>query len=98
MLRIASMKVTVEYAAQIKQAAGRAAEELEIEPSTTVQDLALQLAERHGAALRQLLLSGDGGLSRSILLFVGNEQVRPESPHPLRDRDVVTILSPISGG
>ncbi len=92
------MEVTVEYAAQIKRAAGVATETLEVAADCSLQELARQVAERHGERLSNLLLDEGGELQPSILVFVGDEQVRWSVPRILSDRDVVTILSPISGG
>ena len=92
------MQITVEYAAQIKRAAGRASETFEWDSSCTVRDVLRRIVERHGEPLGNLLFHEDGRLHPSILLFVGDSQVRWETPRELQDRDVLTILSPISGG
>ena len=92
------MQVTVEYTAQIKRAAGVASETIECDSPCFVTDLVSRIAESHGDPLRALLLDADGKLQRSILVFVGDEQARLDEPVQLNDRDVVTLLSPISGG
>ncbi len=92
------MHVTVEYAAQIKRAVGLAVETFECDGSCTVKDVLDRVAERHGDRLRTLLFNGDRKLHPSILLFVGDSQVRSDEPRVLKDHDVLTILSPISGG
>jgi molybdopterin converting factor small subunit len=92
------MQVTLEYAAQLKRAAGVGSEILTLGDPSNVQDCIRSAAERHGGALRALLLKADGSLHASILVFVGNEQVRWDDPRELRDSDVVTLLPPISGG
>ena len=92
------MNVTVEYAAQVKRAAGLASERLEVDESSCVQDVVRRIAQDHGDPLSSLLLGSDDQLHPSILLFVRDEQVRWETPVPLSENDVVTILSPISGG
>ena len=91
------MRVTAEYAAQVKRAAGVGAETLDVDASCTVEQLVQAVAARHGDALRALLLTGDGRLHPSILVFLRGEQVRDGST-PLRDGDTVTLLPPISGG
>ncbi len=92
------MQVTIEYAAQVKRAAGLASEYLDVDEPCSVQQLIGRIAKIHGGTLSNFLLDGDGGLQRSILLFVGDDQVRWETARQLRDGDVVSILSPISGG
>jgi molybdopterin converting factor small subunit len=91
------MNIAVKYVAQVRQATGCAAEALNLEGGCSLQELVRRLADRHGEALRRLLLSG-GSLHDSILLFVGEEQVRWETPRSLRDGDVVTVLAPMAGG
>lgn len=92
------MNITVEYTAHLKQAAGVGSEQIELEPGCTPRQLARRLAERHGESLGRMLLDDDGGLNPSVLLFVGGVQARADEPMPLRDRDTVTFLAPISGG
>ncbi len=92
------MNVTVEYAAQLKRAAGIASETIEIDVPCTLQDLISNLANKHDDSLRNLLFDSDGNLQRSILVFVGDHQVRWDEQLELKDSDVVTLLPPISGG
>ena len=92
------MQITVEYTAQVKRAAGVAGESIDVDSDCSVQDLLKQIANRHGDPLAGLLLGDTGALSPSILLFVNDEQVRWETPRLLHENDVLTILSPISGG
>ena len=92
------MNVTVEYAAQLKRAAGIASETIEIDAPCTLQDLVSNLANKHDDSLRNLLFDSDGNLQRSILVFVGDHQVRWDEQLELNGTEVVTLLSPISGG
>jgi molybdopterin converting factor small subunit len=92
------VQIAVHYLAQVKQAAGIASEQVEVASPCAVQDLVARLAERHGPPLRHLLLGADGRLQPTILLFVGDEQVGPDDRLELKDRDVVTLLSPVAGG
>jgi molybdopterin converting factor small subunit len=92
------MQITVEYAAQIKRAAGQAGETFECDSPCTVEDLLHCVADRHGEPLSNLLFDSNRRLHPSILLFVGDSQIRWDEPRQLQDRDVLTILSPISGG
>ena len=92
------MQVTVDYSAQIKRAAGLSSERFELGPSGSLDDLAAAIAERHGDAIRDLLLDGAGAVRKSILMFVGDDQVVAGSSRLLADGDTVTIMTPISGG
>lgn len=92
------MQITIEYAAQIKRAAGQASETFECDEPCTVQEAVERVAKRHGEELESLLFDGHRQLHPSILLFTGDTQIRWDEPKELRDGDVLTILSPISGG
>jgi molybdopterin converting factor small subunit len=92
------MRIAVKYMAQLKQATRLSVEAIEIESPCAPAALAQRLAERHGEPVRRLLLDGQGRLHPAILLFVGDEQVRPQEPHPFREDDVLTILTPMAGG
>ena len=92
------MQVTVEYAAQLRQAAGTGREALDVDSGCTLADLVRHIAAVHGEPLAPLLIDPGGKLRRSLLLFVGDDQVRLETPVELQDGDSVTLLSPVSGG
>ncbi|MBI1915889.1 MAG: MoaD/ThiS family protein [Planctomycetes bacterium] len=92
------ISIRVRYVAQLKQAAGVAVEEVELSSSSSVRDLLLLLADRHGAPLGNLLLGEDGSPQSTILVFVRDEQIVPSDGSLLKDGDVVTLLSPMAGG
>ena len=91
------MRIKVEYAAQLKRAAGVGSEEFELDAPGSLRDLVSCIAEKHGDPLSGLLLDDARRLQPSILVFLGNDQVRGEDT-PLEDGNSVTFLSPISGG
>ncbi len=90
------MQVSVEYTAQIKRAAGRSKDTIELTDGATVQTLIESLAESADDSLKRSLVTGDGRMQPTLLVFVRDEQVR--SADTLNDGDTVTLLSPISGG
>jgi molybdopterin converting factor small subunit len=92
------MRVAVKYLAQVRQAAGCASEAVEVDGGCSAGDLVRRLAERHGEPLRRLLLGPAGAPHDSLLVFVGDEQVRFPAQHRLHDGDVVTVLTPMAGG
>ena len=92
------MKVTVNYTAQARDAAGTTSEHVDLSEGQTVRDLLEKVAEQHGDRLRMLLGGGDGKSHGAVLVVVGDEQVRPGDPRSLKEGDVVSILTPISGG
>jgi molybdopterin converting factor small subunit len=92
------MKVQVQYMAQLRQAVGVRAEEIEMAGPCSVHALLGMLVGRHGDCLGRLLLNGQGGLDATILVFVGDDQVGQPKGYLLREDDVVTLVSPIAGG
>lgn len=92
------MQVTVEYTAQIKRAAGLARETLDIPDGASLSQLISQIAADRDEALQRMLVNGEGVPQPTLLVFVRDEQMRLDDATPLADGDVVTFLSPISGG
>lgn len=92
------MLIDVEYSAQLKRAAGTGRETIELESPAMLRDLVLLIAERHGDALKPMLLDGNADLHPSILVFVNDEQCRDVADRELQSNDTVAFLPPISGG
>ncbi|MBI3855834.1 MAG: MoaD/ThiS family protein [Planctomycetes bacterium] len=92
------MKVTVKYAAQARVATGLSSEELDLDEPTTIHDLVVRLARQHGSAFRRLALDANGCPHPSLLVAVGDDQVRPGDHRKVAAGETVTIITPISGG
>ena len=92
------MRITVQYSAQVRAAAGTAAEHVDAAGGCDLAGLLKLLAEWHGPAFRDLVLDSSGVPRPSNMILVGDEMARGNEPRQLRDGDVVAILSPISGG
>ena len=92
------MNIHVEYSAQSRLCAGCSEESFQIEEGAGLVDLLKAIAERHGAAMRDLLFYENGALSRSMLYFVDDEQADAQMPCLLTDGARVSLLSPVSGG
>ncbi len=92
------MKVTVKYLAQAREATGRASEEIELDGPTTVGDLVVRLARQHGAAFARMALDASGCPHPSLLVAVGDVQVRAGDARKLAAGETVTLMTPISGG
>ena len=92
------MQITVEYSAQVKRAAGTGRETVELDGTPSLRDVALHVAGLHGGDLSAVLLDGKGNIHPSILIFVGDDQVRGDDDRPLAEGNTVAFLSPISGG
>ncbi len=84
------MTITVEYHAQARTAIGSAKETIEIGSGATLSQLLDRLTGTHGEAI--------GSVLQSSLIFLGDRQVRPDSQQKLRNGDILTLVSPISGG
>jgi len=92
------MQITVEYAAQLKRAAGVASESVDLDEPSTFSQLLERVADKHGDPLRGLLFDENDRVHPSLLLFLGDEQIRGDASIELSDGDVVSLLTPISGG
>lgn len=91
------MRITIHYSAQARTLVGKASEPLELDGPRSVRDVLVQLAQQH-PELRGLLLTEQGAPHRSLLLFVGEEQVEPETTRLLQAGEALCILPPIAGG
>jgi molybdopterin converting factor small subunit len=90
------MKINVLYLGQLRHAAGTSLVRVEIAAPCTVEGLILHLVRAGSDALRRLLVDEQGAVQPALLLFVEDDQV--DRARPLRDGDVVTVLSPMAGG
>ncbi len=92
------MPITLQYETLLKRAAGVRSETVDVDGPQDVRDLIVQIAGRRGDPLQSLLVDAAGEVRSSVLIFVGDRQVAAGDSPPLRDGDVVTLMSPISGG
>jgi molybdopterin converting factor small subunit len=92
------MKVTVKYAAQARVATGVPVEEVELDEPLTIHDLVIRLARQHGSAFRRLALDANGCPHPSLLVAIGDDQVRPGDHRKIAAGETITIMTPISGG
>jgi len=90
------LNIRVEYMAQLRAGAGCSEESFSLDPGADLESLAAAIAERHGEAVRGLLFGDDGAPSPTLLCFVSSEQA--DWHRTLSEDDVVTIMTPISGG
>ena len=92
------MQLTVNFLAQVKEAAGTASKSVEIDAPCSIERLLRHLADSHGEPLSNFLVDAGGHLKNTVLIIVGDDQVPWDSPVELKEGDVVTLLSPIAGG
>jgi molybdate/tungstate transport system ATP-binding protein len=93
-----NVKITIQYMGQIKHAAGTSSQQIELLGPCSVLECLKRLPKRADDALTHFLLDANQQLSRTILVFLGDEQVQDAERTLLKDGDVVTVLSPIAGG
>jgi molybdopterin converting factor small subunit len=92
------MRVTVRYAGQARTATGLDQESVELDGPLSIHDLIQRLARQHGTAFQKLALDEHGCPHPALLVAIGDEQVRSGDHRPLAAGDVLTLLTPISGG
>lgn len=92
------MRITVQFSAQLRAAAGSAARTIDAAEGATAQEVIREVAAHHGDDLRSLLLDTAGALQPSVLVFAGGEQVLWETPAPLRADQTLYLTTPIAGG
>lgn len=94
------MKLYVEYAAQLRAAVGRQADEIELPDGSTLAELLEHLASHCGRAAEPHLLNDQGQVRPSLLLVLNDSAVFPSQAAGtvLRSGDRVLLLPPIAGG
>ncbi|MGD9856406.1 MAG: MoaD/ThiS family protein [Planctomycetaceae bacterium] len=92
------MSITILYETLLKRAAGTASDVVNVDRTCSVKEAIRQIARLKGDPVESLLLDASGAVRPSVLIFVGDRQVSASDLHTLRDGDVVTLMSPISGG
>ncbi|MGH7197708.1 MAG: MoaD/ThiS family protein [Candidatus Omnitrophota bacterium] len=88
------MKVRVLFFAQLRELSGEAERFVETAEGTTAGELADRLLRRPGGLLA---MTDPGALGTVPLLFAVNENFVC-SDEKLRDRDVLALMTPVSGG
>jgi sulfur-carrier protein len=92
------MQVTVQYEAQARRAAGTCAETIDVAEAISVSDCIRYVADCHGDQLRSILMSTDGGIQPSLLVFVNDGHLCRGDEGVLTEGDTLTLMTPISGG
>jgi molybdopterin converting factor small subunit len=90
--------ITVRYLAQMKQAAGTAVEQVQATAGCSARTLMERLGRERGGTLERALLTTEGKLRPSVMLFIGDRQVVAGDDGALSDGDELLVMSPIAGG
>ena len=92
------MKITIQYEAQARRAAGVRSETIDVSDDSSVVDCICQVAEAHGEQLKPILVTTDGDIQPTLLVFLNDVHVARNDNSRLSDRDTLTLMPPISGG
>jgi molybdopterin converting factor small subunit len=90
------LNIHVEYMTQLRTCTGCSDETFALEPGSDLETLLRAIAEHHNDTVRDLLFDDGDTPSPTVLVFVNSEQASWEQI--LCDGDVVTLITPISGG
>jgi len=93
------MKIIVQFEAQLRQVAGTGEQSLDVSEGASLSDAVQQVANLN-AGLQERLLTTEGDIQSSVLMFVNDVPVRARTAdsHALAGGDRVLFLPPISGG
>ena len=92
------MQVTINYFAQVRQAAGVDSERLPLDDGVDIQTALSELARRHGDDFRALVLDETGAVRPGLLTVVNGQSVPSPQQHPLADGDEISLISAVAGG
>ncbi|MCH2212013.1 MAG: MoaD/ThiS family protein [Fuerstiella sp.] len=92
------IQITVQYEAQAGRAAGTSTETVEVSDTCCVADCIRQVADAHGEQLRTVLLTAAGEVQPSLLVFLNDVQIIRHADSLLNQSDILTLMTPISGG
>jgi len=92
------MNIQIEFLAQLGVVAGDRRRALEVPQACSAQDAIRAALAGDNGELRDLILTEEGGLRNSLLVFVGDEQLDWERPKPLQPGETIVLAPPIAGG
>ena len=92
------MQITVQYETQARRAAGISSETVDVRDACSAADCIRQIADAHGEQLRPVLLTATGEIQLSLLVFLNDVQIARHTDNLLTHGDILTLMTPISGG
>ncbi len=89
----------VKFYASLRQAAGTKMLDVEIQPSTTIRDVLVEVTTRF-PILDKFVWNPEGGLSTSVHVFINGENIshRQGLSTPINADDHVDVFPPLVGG
>jgi molybdopterin converting factor small subunit len=99
-LKAPSVKITFQFEAQLRQAAGRSELSMELKPGCSASQALQILAEQISEDFAVRVLSGAGQVQSGLLVFLNERPLLPAelAAATLHEGDVVLLYPPISGG
>ncbi len=91
------MNIRVGYYGQARDITGVEREEVEVGEDASVKDAVMAVVDRH-LKLKDLLLSSDGALRKSVMLPVNDEVVDTAVSGSLKHGDDLSVFPAVSGG
>ena len=92
------MIIKLRFTAQLKDFAGVGIDKVELGKNEKLQSLLQKLTERYGDRFNDVLFDENGSYRNSNLIVINQTQVDFDENTLLKDRDEVTLMSPIAGG
>jgi len=97
---VGSLRVKVRYFTTLRELAGIAEEEVQMDSDATLACLIEELTRRYGKTARDYLYNKGKGVDPAIYFLINgaNSKTLSGTETNLKDGDVVAIIPPIGGG
>jgi len=95
------IQVTIRYPPELMEITKKTEETVELPAGSTLSDLFRALSERHGEAFKSLVLDSEGNIRQSLLILLNGRSLEKHGElfgTTLGQEDLLTILTPLSGG
>ena len=92
------MNVGIHYFAQVRRAAGVESETLAVPADAGLGAALDQAVTRHGPEFAALVRDETGRIRSSLIVLVNGVPASSEEASPLKEGDVVSLLSAVAGG
>jgi molybdopterin converting factor small subunit len=93
--------VTVRYPRELVEITRKTEDRVELPLGSTLSDLFKALSNRHGEAFRSLVLDSEGNIKQGLLILLNGRSLEKHGElfgTTLGQEDLLTILTPLSGG
>jgi molybdopterin synthase sulfur carrier subunit len=93
--------VTIRYPPELVEITRKTEDRVELPLGSTLSDLFKALSNRHGEAFRSLVLDSEGNIKQGLLILLNGRSLEKHGElfgTTLGQEDLLTILTPLSGG